>query len=87
MKKSDLYSLNYKDLLKGLLTAVFTAVLTVIYQAFQTTPFHLDFKEIGMVALGTIIAYLVKNFITNSEDSIMTREIGGTNPPPIKDEK
>jgi len=64
MQTSPLYSLNFKDLLKGLIVAVGSAVVTTIQTSLQSGSLNFNWKLIGTVALGAGIAYLGKNFFT-----------------------
>jgi hypothetical protein len=64
MKTSNLYSLDLKDLAKGLIVAVGSAVITTIQTSLQAGSLNFNWKLIGTVALGAGIAYLGKNFFT-----------------------
>lgn len=72
--KSNFLTLNQKDFFKGMLVAVGMAVLTASYQAFSTIPVSFNFREIGLIAVGTIITYLTKNLFTNSKDKFLKTE-------------
>jgi hypothetical protein len=65
---SELYSLDVKDILKGLLVSAGSAIVTTIQN--MITSGSIDWKAIGSVALAAGVAYLVKNFFTGSH--IMT---------------
>lgn len=64
MKTSNLYSLNFKDLLKGLIVAIGSAVVTTIQTSLQSGSLNFNWRLIGTVALGAGIAYIGKNFFT-----------------------
>jgi hypothetical protein len=64
MKTSNLYSLDLKDLAKGLIVAVGSAVVATIQTSLQTGSLAFNWRLIGTVALGSGIAYLSKNFFT-----------------------
>lgn len=66
MKTSNLYSLDLKDLVKGLIVATGSAVVTTIQQSLQTGSLVFNWRLIGTVALSAGIAYLSKNFLTGS---------------------
>lgn len=66
MKTSNLYSLDLKDLTKGLIVAVGSAIVTTIQTSLQTGSLNFNWKLIGTVALGAGIAYISKNFFTPS---------------------
>jgi hypothetical protein len=78
--KSDFLSLNARDLLKGLITAVIMAVITFLYEALGAgKPLDITLlKSVGMIALGTGLAYLVKQFGTNSQGQMLTTEKNAT---------
>lgn len=66
--KSTFLKLNLKDLLKGLVVAVLTAVITSLYQAFQDggMPTAEQFKTAGLIGVGAALSYLLKNLFTDS---------------------
>lgn len=62
------FSINYRDLLRGLLIAVVTSTLTALLGVLQTSGLdHLNWKEIGVIGLTSGVAYLVKNFFSPTE--------------------
>lgn len=73
-KKSKMGSINFNDVVKGLLIAVSASVLAAAQQMLLTKPPQLDFKQIGIVALISAIAYLGKQFTQNSEGDLFTKE-------------
>ena len=84
MKNSNFLSLNLSDIWKGLLMAILTPVVVIIQQSLEAGNFTFDWKSIGLSAIGGGVAYLVKNFFTKPEAQSI---IGGSTPPPDKDEK
>ncbi|CAB4183667.1 hypothetical protein UFOVP1106_41 [uncultured Caudovirales phage] len=64
---SKIYSLDKNDLLKGLLMAVVTPCLVIIQSSLDSGTLNLDWKNIGMAAVGGGVAYLLKNFFTPSQ--------------------
>ena len=64
MKTSNLYSIDLKDLAKGLIVAVGSAIVTTIQTSLQSGSLSFNWKLIGTVALGAGIAYIGKNFFT-----------------------
>lgn len=69
---SQLFKLNWKDLLKGLVVSVFMAVLTFIYNVLlEGNTFEI--KEILIIALGAGIAYLSKNLLTNDSGDLLKK--------------
>jgi len=71
--KSKLYSVGTSDIVKGLVVAVLSAVLTWLLQALEVPGFdvyQIDYNEIGRVALSAGIAYIVKNYFSNSDGQV-----------------
>jgi hypothetical protein len=68
MKGSKFFSLDWKDFFKGLVVAVFSAFITFLYEAIQAGEFwNLEtLKKGGLVAVAALLAYLLKNLLTNS---------------------
>lgn len=72
MKRSRFLTINWRDFLKGLLLSVISAVITLIYNAIQSgvTLDAAFFKQVGIVAVTTLLAYLAKNLFENSEGNL-----------------
>ena len=82
MKDSNFLSLNWRDFGKGLVMAVLTPVVVVIQQSLEAGILTFNWKTIGLGAIAGGVAYLVKNFFTP-----LPQNLGGSSPPPSKDEK
>ena len=74
-----MFRLNLRDISKGLVTAIFSSVVVVLYSVTAKEGFDLfnaDWAAIGQQALSagfvTLIGYLGKNAITDS-----TGKVGG----------
>jgi hypothetical protein len=67
MQTSSLFSLNFKDLGKGLLVAVGGAVIAAIETSVQAGSLTFNWKTIGGVALAAGLSYLGKNFFTPAQ--------------------
>jgi hypothetical protein len=67
MQTSSLFSLNFKDLGKGLLVAVGGAVIAAIETSVQAGALSFNWKAIGGVALAAGLSYLAKNFFTPAQ--------------------
>lgn len=67
---SKKFSLKAIDFLKGAILATVTPVLVIIQTSISEGSLIFDWKHIGMVALGTFVAYLGKNFFTQSSIQI-----------------
>lgn len=61
---SKQYTLNIRDVLRGLLVAVLTPVVTVILTSIDAGQFVLDWQSIGGVALSAFLGYIFKNFLS-----------------------
>jgi len=74
--KSKFFNLNWKDFLKGLAVAIATAVITSLYQKItEGKLFDIEtLKAAGIAGLAALLAYLLKNLVTNSQDQILTPE-------------
>ena len=60
---SNQFTLNVKDVLKGLLVAIITPVFTVIMSSLNAGSLTFDWKAIGVTALAAGLAYILKNFL------------------------
>lgn len=68
MKDSKLFHLGLKDILKGILIAILTPVVVFVQMSIDKGSLHFDYKAMGMAAVGGLVAYLVKNFLTPAKD-------------------
>jgi hypothetical protein len=71
---STLFNLNSTDFLKGLVMAVLSTVITVVYQTVEAGSLVFDWKAIGTMALTTALAYIMKNLFTNSTGKLFAKE-------------
>lgn len=60
-----MFSLNARDFFKGLLLAVLVPVLTIILQSLEAGVLTFNWVAIGTTAISALLAYLVKNFLTD----------------------
>ena len=67
---SKQFSINWRDIAKGVLVSAVSAVLTAIYAALTVVPFSIDFKQMAIVGLTAGLAYLLKNFVTPTQTVI-----------------
>ena len=74
--KSKYLSITIKDVLKGAIVAVLTSIATAVIPILQTgeIPGIEQLHTILIAGVGAGVAYLLKNFFTNSNDQILTRE-------------
>jgi hypothetical protein len=71
---STFLNLNSTDFIKGLLMAVLSTIITVIYQTVEAGSLTFDWKSIGTMALTTALAYIMKNLFTNSTGKLFAAE-------------
>ncbi len=66
---SKQFTINWRDILKGLITAFLTAFVTSVYQWISNGSFPTgdQFKTAGLIGLSAAMAYLIKNFFTPAE--------------------
>ena len=71
---SKLWSIKMSDWQRGLVVAVFTAPLTIIYQSVTTVPITLifDWKAIIGSAIAGGLGYILKNLTTGSKGNLLT---------------
>jgi hypothetical protein len=75
--KSGFMKLNWKDLLKGSILAFIVAILTGALQLFQGGQIEWTFafwQPTIFAGITALIAYLLKNLLTNSSDEILKPE-------------
>ena len=63
---STQFTINMRDILKGLLVAIITPVFTIIISSLEAGSLTFDWKAIGITALTAGLAYVIKNFLTPS---------------------
>lgn len=71
---STFLNLNTSDFIKGLIMAVLSTVITVVYQTVEAGSLVFDWNAIGTMALTTALAYIMKNFFTNSAGKFFGKE-------------
>ena len=66
---SKQFTINWRDIVKGLVTAFLTAFVTSVYQWISNGSFPTadQFKTAGLIGLSAAMAYLIKNFFTPAE--------------------
>ena len=75
-KMSQFLEVNKRDMVKGLIVAVLTAFLTGIMAVLKEggLPTSDDLKAIGLTTLAATLSYILKNFLTNTEDKFLAAE-------------
>lgn len=71
---SKQFTLNVSDLWKGLIVSVLSSVITIITNTLAEGSLTFNWKLIGITALSTGLAYIVKNFLTPSEIVVKNAE-------------
>lgn len=73
---SPLFKINTRDILRGALLAALVSIGNALVGVFQSGAFPslIELQHTATIGLGCGFAYLVKNFITNSEDKILKPE-------------
>lgn len=89
---SKQFSLNIKDVLKGIVVAILTPVIVVIQSSLDAGSLSFNWQQIGMAAVAGFVAYLAKNFFTPAQTivkKVNDDEVGGSGteipqqPPPV----
>jgi hypothetical protein len=65
MEQSKLYSINWRDALRGLIIAVGSPVLVAAERIIDAGKMDFSWKSLVMIGIGGGITYLVKNFFTS----------------------
>lgn len=61
---SKQFTVNMRDVLKGLATAVLTPVFLIMISSLEQGSWNFDWKNLGIVALSAFLGYILKNFLT-----------------------
>ncbi len=74
MNTSQMFTLNWTDVAKGVVVAVFSAAITYLYMATQVIGF--SFSTVNWDAMLTVgmiagVSYLFKNFVSNSDGKVI----------------
>ena len=71
---SPFLNIDLNDLGKGLILAVLTSVMTIIYSTVEAGSLSFDWSLIGTTALTSALGYLLKNLLTNSTGQTFKKE-------------
>jgi len=63
---SNLFSLNVKDAIKGLIVTVLSAVIALVLNLLQNGS-AIDWKSVGITALVAGLGYIAKNFLSTPD--------------------
>lgn len=76
--EAKLFALKYKDLAKGFVVAILTVVMTGAMTGLTSVPPHFptmpEIQALLLTGLGAGIAYLTKNFFSNSDGQMLKKE-------------
>ena len=74
--KSKFFTLDWKDLLRGLLIAFLTAILTGVINILDTGAVFtwITIKPVLIAGISAALSYLLKCLATNSQDRMFKRE-------------
>lgn len=81
MKNTPLLSVGMKDAIKGLLVAMLTVLVSMVGSTIQNGIFPEtwnEWKVILLASLGAGISYVIKNWLTNSNDQFLKKETNKT---------
>jgi len=56
-----------------LVIAIFTPILTNVITALEAGSFNIDWKSTLLIGLGAGMAYIGKNWLTNSDDKLLKK--------------
>lgn len=77
-KKSKIFGINIRDIVYGLIIAVIGAILTALQDALSSVDgFILDWpttKKMLLVGINSGLAYIIKNFVSNSKGEFAKKE-------------
>jgi len=74
--RSPFFRLNWQDILKGLVTAFFSALVTGVYELLKTGGVidWITIRPILISSVASMLGYLIKNLFTNSEGKLFKKE-------------
>ena len=73
---SDFLKINVRDLVKGSVVAVLAVLTSSLVTILESgaLPTVEQLKKIGLIALTAGVSYLLKNFLTNSQDEVLKKD-------------
>jgi hypothetical protein len=77
MDRAKLWSWSKTDWARGLIVAIITAPLTIIYESVSKGALVFDWKAIVAAAITGGIAYLLKNLATGAKGTLLTNSDHG----------
>ena len=80
IQTSKLFSVNFRDILKGALVATLTPVIVLIQQSLEAGTLVFNWHALAMAAIGGFLAYLIKNFFTPTQ--VVVKKVNDDPAPP-----
>ena len=74
MKNSPFLNVDLNDFAKGLIVAVLSSVLSIIYTTIHSGTLHVDWQLVFSTALTSGLGYIIKNLFTNSNGEPLTKD-------------
>jgi len=71
---TELWTIKMSDWQRGLVVAILTTPLTIIYDSVSNGALTFDWKKILAAAIAGGIAYILKNLITGSNGKLLTNK-------------
>jgi len=71
---TNLWTVKLGDFGRGLVIAVLTAPITILYDVASTGSLTLDWKKMVAVAIAGCCGYLLKNLLTGQNGNILTNK-------------
>ena len=69
MKNTKLFQLGWEDLIKGLIIAILSSVLTVVITQLQNG--MVDWNQVGTIALVASLSYILKQLGTDEDGKLI----------------
>ena len=69
MKNTKLFQLGWEDLIKGLIIAILSSVLTVVITQLQNG--MVDWSQVGTIALVASLSYILKQLGTDEDGKLI----------------
>lgn len=74
-----LFTVGISDAVKGLIVSVLTVLISMLGSSISNGVFPdtwEDWKVILLASLGAGLSYILKNWLTNSDDQFLKKEVG-----------
>lgn len=72
--KSTFLTVDKKDAIKALILAIVVPVLNIVIETLNSGVLSFDWKKIAIVGISAGLAYILKNWLTNSDDKLLVSE-------------